>query len=49
MTELENVANLQINHAVILVLISTIITMIGGWIPAKIAAKKDAVDALRTE
>ncbi len=49
MSELENVANLQINHAVTLVIISTIITMIGGWIPAKIAAKKDAVDALRTE
>ena len=49
MTELENVANLQINHAIILVIISTVITMIGGWVPAKIAAKKDAVDALRTE
>ena len=49
MTELENVANLQLNHAIILVLISTIITIIGGWVPAKIAAKKDAVDALRTE
>lgn len=49
MTELENVANLQINHAIILVLISTVITMIGGWAPAKIAAKKEAVDALRTE
>ena len=49
MSELENVANLQINHAIILVLISTIITMIGGYVPAKIAAKKDAVDALRTE
>ena len=49
MTELENVANLQVNHAVILIVISTIITMIGGYVPAKIAAKKDAVDALRTE
>ena len=49
MTELENVAKLQINHAIILVIISTLITMIGGYIPAKIAAKKDAVDALRTE
>ena len=49
LTELENVAKLQMNHAIILVVISTIITMIGGYIPAKIAAKKDAVDALRTE
>lgn len=49
LTELENVAVLQPMHAIILVLISTIITMIGGYIPAIIASKKDAVDALRTE
>jgi len=47
--DLENVSNLQPMHAIILIIISTIITMIGGYIPAKIAAKKDAVDALRTE
>lgn len=47
--DLENVSNLQPIHAIILIIISTIITMIGGYIPAKIAAKKDAVDALRTE
>ena len=47
--DLENVSNLQPTHAIILIIISTIITMIGGYIPAKIAAKKDAVDALRTE
>ena len=49
LADLENVANLQITHAVILIVISTFITMLGGYIPAKIAAKKDAVDALRTE
>lgn len=46
---LENVAVLQIKHAVFLVVLSTILTMIGGHIPAKMAAKKDAVEALRSE
>lgn len=49
MTELENVAQLQILHAVILLVISTVLTMLGGHIPARIAAKKDAVEALRSE
>ena len=34
---------------VILVLISMVLTMIAGLIPAKIASKKDPVEALRTE
>lgn len=49
LTELEGVTKLQLSHAVILVAISTILTMIGGHIPAKMAAKKDAVEALRSE
>ena len=49
MTELEGVAQLQLTHAVILVAISTILTMIGGHLPARMAAKKDAVEALRSE
>ena len=49
MTELEGVANLQPLHAIILVIISTILTMLGGHIPAKMASKKDAVEALRSE
>ena len=48
-TELENVAKLQPLHAIALIMISTTLTVLGGYIPAKIAAKKDAVDALRTE
>ena len=48
-TDLENVAQLQITHAIILVTISTILTMLGGHIPARMAAKKDAVEALRSE
>ena len=34
---------------VILVLISMILTIIAGLIPAKMASKKDPVEALRTE
>ena len=49
MTDLENVASLNPIHAILLVLISVILTLIGGWIPAKMAAKKDPVNALRTE
>lgn len=36
-------------QAIIMVLISVLLTLISGLIPAKIAAKKDPVDALRTE
>jgi len=49
MTELANVANLQILHAVILLALSVVLTILGGWIPAKMASKKDAVEALRSE
>ncbi len=42
-------ATLSIGYSVILVLISMIITIIGGLLPAKKAAKKDPVIALRTE
>jgi putative ABC transport system permease protein len=49
MTELTNVANLQILHAVALLTLSVILTILGGWIPAKMASKKDAVEALRSE
>lgn len=46
---LENAAKLKLDHAIILVVISTVITVIGGHIPAKMASKKDAVEALRSE
>ncbi|WP_328228786.1 FtsX-like permease family protein [Anaeromassilibacillus senegalensis] len=42
-------AVLPIGAAVILVTISMVITIIGGLVPAKSAAKKDPVTALRTE
>lgn len=47
--ELENVAYIKPSHAITLIIISTVLTMLGGHIPAKMAAKKDAVEALRSE
>ena len=35
--------------ALLLIIISIVLTLIGGAIPAKIASKKDPVEALRTE
>ena len=49
LTELPNVAKLNPIHALILIIISMTLTMIGGFIPSKMAAKKDPVEALRTE
>ncbi len=49
MTDLAGVANLQIKHALLLVAVSTLLTVIGGHIPAKMASRKDAVEALRSE
>ena len=48
-TDLSNVAQLNPTHALILIIISTILTMIGGHLPARMAAKKDAAIALRSE
>lgn len=48
-TELRNVATLQLKHAIFLVAISTVLTILGGHIPAKMASRKDAVVALRSE
>lgn len=49
MTGLTNVSQLNPIHALLLVAISIILTLIGGSIPAKMAAKKDPVEALRSE
>lgn len=46
---LAGVAKLNIYHAIILVIINVILTMIGGAIPSRMASKKDPVEALRTE
>ncbi len=42
-------ARLPVLYGAVLILISMAITMLGGFIPAKRAAKKDPVVALRTE
>ena len=47
--ELENVAKLQPSHAITLIIISTLLTVLGGHIPARMASYKDAVEALRSE
>ncbi|MNI45772.1 Macrolide export ATP-binding/permease protein MacB [compost metagenome] len=49
LTELTNVAQLNPLHALALGIISVVLTMLGGFIPAKMAAKKDPVTALRSE
>ncbi len=46
---LPNVAKLNPLHALLLLIISISLTVIGGFIPAKMASKKDPVIALRTE
>ena len=42
-------AKLEINNAIILIILAIILTIIGGLIPAKKASKKDPVEALRNE
>ncbi len=48
-TTISNVAQLPVAGAIILVAISMLLTLIAGLIPAKLAAKKDPVVALRSE
>ena len=49
LADISNAARLPMAGGIILVIISVILTMIAGLIPAKIAANKDPVEALRTE
>ena len=49
MTELVDVAYLPLSYGILLVIVSTVLTMLGGHIPARMASKKDAVEALRSE
>ena len=49
LADLPNVANLNPVHAIILLVISVTLTVLSGFIPSKMASKKDPVIALRTE
>ena len=49
LTGISDIAQLPLNAAIILVLISITLTLIAGLIPARVAANKDPVIALRTE
>ena len=48
-TLVNDIANLSINHCLILITISILLTLISGFFPSRIAAKKDPVNALRSE
>ena len=49
MTDIANIASLPVVGAIILIVISMILTIVAGLIPSRIASKKDPVEALRTE
>ena len=49
LTDISGLSSLPIYGAIGLVIISVILTVIAGFIPSKMAAKKDPVVALRTE
>ena len=49
LTGISTLASLPVQSAIIMVTVSVILTLISGLIPAKAAAKKDPVVALRTE
>ncbi|GAX00328.1 ABC transporter ATP-binding protein/permease [Secundilactobacillus mixtipabuli] len=49
LTNLNHVAQLSLWAAVTLIIVSTVLTILGGHIPARMASKKDAATALRSE
>ncbi|MCL1965427.1 MAG: ABC transporter ATP-binding protein/permease [Firmicutes bacterium] len=49
MTDIASIARLNPRHAIVLLVLSVLLTLLGGAIPARKAAKKEPVDALRTE
>ena len=46
---ISNISVLPTDGAIVLIIISVLLTVIAGFIPAKIASKKDPVEALRSE
>ena len=49
LTGVKNISSLPIGGAITLIIISVILTVMAGLIPARMASKKDPVEALRTE
>ena len=49
LVDIKNIAILNPLHALVLIIVSTSLTLIGGSIPARVASKKDPVIALRDE
>jgi len=49
LTAVPNIASLPPAGAIILIIISMLLTLIAGLIPSRLASKKDPVEALRTE
>jgi putative ABC transport system permease protein len=47
--QIEDIVVLTMSNALILVLLSAVLTLVAGFIPSRLAAKKDPVNALRTE
>ena len=48
-TNVSGISSLPVGGAIVLVIISIVLTVIAGLIPSKMASKKDPVEALRTE
>ena len=49
LTDIDGLSKLPVVGAIALIIISILLTVIAGLIPSKMAAKKDPVEALRTE
>lgn len=47
--DVKNIAVLPLDGAIILILLSVVLTMLAGLIPSRMASKKDPVEALRSE
>ena len=48
-TGISGISSLPVGGAIILILISMILTLIAGLIPSRVASRKDPVEALRVE
>ena len=49
LAKIDNIMSLSIIHAIILITMSVLLTVIAGLVPAGIASRKDPVESLRTE